>query len=163
MQAFLPERCAAVLGAANNASAVCGVPHIAYQYLQTPVFVMESLTDVIILCGFEGMPCTNVEKTLLDPQVWSEVNSYGHNASKMLTATVMQSQRDGLFAPNCLLHTGFTLDGPLIQGVNAVQAMWNWLSATRSSNPMATPIHLIDSCKDNLFFPPCGKQCPKTP
>ena len=38
-----------------NMSYKCGVPHLAYPYLQTPSFIIESISDIVILCGFEGV------------------------------------------------------------------------------------------------------------
>ena len=41
-------------------------------------------------------------------------------------APILASTRDGLFAASCLLHCGFTLDGPLIRGENAISALFKW-------------------------------------
>lgn len=71
--AVLPPTCAQALGPAQ--SYLCGVPHIAYQYLATPSFIMESITDVVVLCGFEGMPCKPIAKALLNPEVWAEMTA----------------------------------------------------------------------------------------
>mgnify|MGYP001192617555 CR=1 FL=1 len=161
--AILPFTCAKTLGASESYK--CGVPHIAYQYLQTPTFILEAITDVVITCGFEGMPCKPVWKAFLNPDNWHRWSEYGINATTMFSATVGKSQRDGLFAPSCLLHTGFTLDGPLIDGVNGVQATWNWMYPTNSSS---SSIHStetnnnfhMDVCKSKKYYPPCGKSCP---
>ena len=152
---FLPTRCVAAVSAAQ--AYTCGVPHLSYAHLATPTFVLESLTDVVIMCGFEGMPCKPVARALLDHDVCERFAQYGRNASAMLTASVMRSSRDGLFAPSCLLHTGFTLDGPVIDGMNAVSATWQWMANATG------PRHHIDKCRDNRFggyYPPCGKKCP---
>jgi hypothetical protein len=85
----------------------------------------------------------------------------GRNATKMFEATAMKSARDGLFAASCLLHTGFTLDGPIIKGVNAIQALWNWLHDNSTKTP--TDHKFLDECRDDKFFPPCGSHCPLTP
>lgn len=81
--------------------------------------------DVVVTCGFEGMPCKPVDKALLNPNNWKRWNDYGANATSMFTATVHAPH--GLFAPSCLLHTTFTLNGPFIDDLNAVQATWNWM------------------------------------
>ena len=68
------------------------------------------------------MPCSPIDKALLNPQVWEEMDQFAENATTMIKASVWNSARDGIFAANCLLHTGFTLDGPLIGGVSAITA-----------------------------------------
>ena len=72
----------------------------------------------------------------------------------MLATTVMKSGRDGVFAASCLLHTGFTLDGPLIDSQNAVEALHSWMSSGLSTDKHE------DICDDNKYWPPCGKKCP---
>ena len=100
--ATLSSRCAAALGAESYK---CGVPHIGYAFLTTPTFIIQSLTDVVIMCGFEGAPCDPVEKALLNPAIWGELNQYGHNATSLISSTVATSKRDEVFAASCLLHT----------------------------------------------------------
>ena len=51
---------------------------------------------------------------------------------------------------------GFTLDGPLIRGTNAVQALWLWLTTGVAQN-------YVDKCLLGTFFPPCGHKCPLKP
>jgi len=158
--AFLPKRCVAALGPAESYK--CGVPHLAYPFLATPSFIIESLTDVVVLCSFEGMPCKPIPKALLNPAVWGEMDRYAHNVTAMLEKTVLLSGRDGLFAASCLIHTGFTVDGPLINGTSAVNAMYQWL--TQASGPGGgSAYHNIDRCRGGRFFPPCGKKCPLKP
>ena len=36
----------------------CILPRMSYQYTQTPLFIIEALTDACILCGFEGIGLT---------------------------------------------------------------------------------------------------------
>ena len=48
-------------------------------------------------------------------------------------------------------------DGPLIDGVSAVGALWQWMQGGTSGHPA----HRMDSCRN--FFPPCGKSCPPPP
>ena len=155
--AVLPPACAAALG--EDVRYMCGVPHIAYKYMQTPTFIIEALTDVVISCQFEGMPCSPVVKALLNPDNWNRWAEYGNNCTEMLGHTVLQRARDGVFAPSCLMHTGFTLEGPLIDGLNAVQATWNWLFPGNATSANQTNQY-IDSCAHGKLYPPCGKKCP---
>lgn len=159
--AVLPPLCAKALA---SESYKCGVPHLAYPYLSTPSFIMESITDIVIMCGFEGMPCSPPQKALLNPDVWGEINAYGHNATAMFSETVLKSTRDGFFAPNCILHTGFLLDGPIIDDKSAVTALWQWLhDPTNATSRQPSTHKYVDHCLDDKFFPPCGKHCPQNP
>ena len=158
--AFLPKRCVAALGEASSYK--CGVPHLAYPYLATPTFVIQSLTDVVVLCDFEGMPCKPIAKALLNPEVWWNLDQYAHNATMMLDQTVFNNPRDGLFAASCLIHTGFNLDGPIINGTSAPVALYQWL--TQALGPGGgVAYHHIDRCRGGRFYPPCGKRCPLKP
>jgi len=165
--AFLPPRCVAARG--PSAHGACAVPHIGYAYVATPLFVMQSLTDIVILCGFEGVP------TKFEPSVARYIEDYAHNATALLAATVQKkSARDGLFAPSCLMHTGFTLDGPLIGGVHAIAALSQWVhganangaarGSARASGGASVvtsgQYQRIDSCAHGRYFPPCGAHCP---
>ena len=164
--AVLPFTCAKALGAAEAYK--CGVPSLAYPYLQTPTFILEAITDVVVTCGFEGMPCKPVAKALLNPDNWHRWDQYGHNATRMFQSTVGKNvQRDGLFAASCLLHTHFTLDGPLIDGVNGVQATWDWMYPNEKKEKKekkdregnASTFHM-DVCQNGKYYPPCGTSCP---
>ena len=155
--AVLPSACAHALGPAR--SYMCGVPHIAYPYLQTPVFVIQAKTDVVVSCIFEGMPCKPVAKALFNPENWQRWSTFGQNASVLLANTVMKSERDGLFASSCLIHTGFTLDGPLIDSQNAVEALYSWVFSKENSTAQRSHKHQ-DICAGNRYYPPCGHKCP---
>ena len=161
--AVLPTACVAALD--SKLAYQCGVPHIAYPYLQTATFIMEALTDIVITCGFEGQPCTPPWKALLNPDNWHRWIQYGQNMTATLANTVMKSERDGVFAPSCLMHTGFTLDGPIIDGMNAVEALHAWMypsstSTSTSNNNNNNNNKHADVCKNGKYYPPCGKKCP---
>ena len=54
--AFLPENCLTNLGDSNGYK--CLIPRHSYKYSKRPLFIIESLTDSIVLTGFEGVPRT---------------------------------------------------------------------------------------------------------
>eukprot|EP00462_Mataza_sp_D1_P026941 CAMPEP_0175175768 /NCGR_PEP_ID=MMETSP0087-20121206/33392_1 /TAXON_ID=136419 /ORGANISM="Unknown Unknown, Strain D1" /LENGTH=206 /DNA_ID=CAMNT_0016467427 /DNA_START=236 /DNA_END=853 /DNA_ORIENTATION=+ len=87
-----------------------------------PLFVIEAITDSVVMCGFEGLDCT--PKGLISKAVWGYINQYGHNATKNFAQ--INPKRDGLFAPSCLLHTGFLVDKPLLANMSAGQALFAW-------------------------------------
>ena len=156
--AVLPMACVSALG--SELAYQCGVPHIAYPYLQTPSFIMEAKTDIVITCGFEGQPCTPPWKALLNPDNWHRWIEYGQNMTATMADTVMKSERDGLFAPSCLMHTGFTLGGPIIDGMNVVDALYAWMYPSTDSRNLSNSNKHADVCKDGKYYPPCGEKCP---
>ena len=71
----------------------CGVPHLAYPYLQTPAFIMESITDVVVLCGFEGMPCAPLDKALLVRQNRNYFGTVSRGYSSAVTSALCHPTR----------------------------------------------------------------------
>lgn len=151
-ESILPQACVAAKSAERAYE--CAVPHLVYPYIQSDLFIIQALTDVVILGGFEGVPAA----ALAQPIGWRYVNAYGANATEAIRSGPLTSARHGVFAPACLLHTNFTLDGPLIGGVNAVEALHEWLVGSTPGNRS----HRIDEC--HIFYPPqCGSACPYPP
>jgi len=143
--------CAAALG--PQLAYRCAIPYVLYPHITTPLFVTEALSDVVVLCGFEGMYC-KLPQALERPDVWVYIDEYARNATLALSV-VFNNSRNGLFAPSCLIHCGLTLDGPLIDGINGIQAVWQWVQQT---NPPPGTYQHMDACK--TYFPPCGHKCP---
>ena len=61
-----PEKCVQDLAALNQ-TYFCNVPNHLYDHIETPLFIVEAITDAVIMCGFEGLPCDPSD--LLIPQV----------------------------------------------------------------------------------------------
>ena len=133
----------------------------------------QALTDATILGGFEAVPVK-----FFDPKVAAFINEYGHNASHNFLQ--INTARDGLYAPSCIMHCGFLLDHPLIDGQNAVAAMHSWVMARsgraatvesggsssaadiRGDSGAAGQFMWQDSCPDGKYYPPCNRHCPKS-
>jgi len=166
-QAYLPAPCAAAK--APEDAWQCAVPHFLYPHLTVPVFITEALSDVTVMCGFEGMPCNNIAKALLNKNVTSYIAEYAQNASDNFQQ-VLGSTRDGVYAASCLLHCGFLLDQPLIDGVGAIDALFLWgMSYFEPASSLRTgadhkyidsPCTSITHLTKKTFYPPCGKSCP---
>lgn len=179
-QAYLPKVCAAAVGA--ESAWRCAIPHFLYPYLTVPVFITESLTDSVVMCEFEGVPCDPPAKALLNQTITAYFAEYGQNATKNFQQ-VLRSTRDGLYAPSCLLHCGFQLTKPLIENVGAVQALYEWamsyfepvMSMGASNTSALAPRNATDHkyidapCtsfshpSQRSFWPPCNKACPLKP
>ena len=59
-------------------------------------------------------------------KVGAFIEDYAHNFSLSIQRLSRDTPRNGLFAASCLMHTGFELDKPLINGTNAVAATFEW-------------------------------------
>ena len=161
---YLPRGCVAALGV--DEAYKCELPHYSYPHLTVPVFIIEAITDSVVLGGFEGMAV----KSLLTKGGAEYAAEYGANSSRNM-AIVLESERDGIFGASCLLHCGFTLTGPLIDGQNAIQALYDWAQSharpdlhrsASSSKPQRH--HYIDRPGHNgLYWPPSGSHCPVDP
>ena len=79
----------------------------------------------------------------------------------------MESKRDGIFGVSCLLHCGFTLEGPLIDGQDAIRALHDWVRSYIDLNgtmPSAQRHHYVDRPNQKgHYWPPTGAKCPVKP
>eukprot|EP00039_Didymoeca_costata_P014968 m.247611 g.247611 ORF g.247611 m.247611 type:complete len:388 (-) comp16128_c0_seq10:43-1206(-) len=144
----------------SNEEYKCLVPHLAYHYMTTPMFILEAITDAVVMCGFEGLACDE-HNLLTNKQVWNFINDYADNATQNFLQ--VNATRDGLYAPSCLMHTGFELDKPLINGVGAVDALYKWATPYMHGETPTTKSIYVDSCKIGKYFPPCNGHCPPLP
>ena len=104
---------------------------------------------------------------LLSQPVKTFLSEYGRNASSNF-AQVLDNSRDGVFAASCFLHCHFTLDRPLINGTNVVDALYLWaLQYMRKSDgahmSYTGDFNWIDRCPNDQYWPPCNKHCPLLP
>jgi hypothetical protein len=170
-QAYMNPHC--VAGTDPGQAHRCILPHFLYRHLTVPLFIAESITDVVIMVGFEGVPADlNV---VLDPLTVYFIEEYARNATANFRQ--LNSTRDGIFAPSCPMHCGFTLDGPLIGGLNLHRALASWVNATVQGVahlPYATksrdsPASLasgdarftwVDECPLGVYWPWCNPTCP---
>ena len=80
---------------------------------------------------------------------------------------VLESTRDGIFGASCLLHCGFTLKGPLIDGQDAIRALHSWVQSHISHNGSQTVAlrhHYVDKPNHKgKYWPPSGVKCPTDP
>jgi beta-glucanase (GH16 family) len=174
----------------------CMLPRLAYPWNERPLFIMEALTDACILCGFEGVGTSDNQCWLplvgggrlrpKEEQAW--MRQYGVNASRNMGMVRNSTRRDGLFAPSCFMHCHFTLDRPLLGGLNAVDALQRWIIWVNATEPTITQqkaaagqrqmdgeaaAAIIDSHKfrwfdtcdgdSDGFWPPCNPSCPYIP
>lgn len=157
-KSYMNEMCVAGLSPTSR-QALCFVPRILYQFLVTPVFVIEALIDATVLGGFEAIPVSKV----LNQRVIAFVNDYGINASRnfeQIRASFGRARGDGLYAPDCLMHCGFLLNRPLISGLSAPVALHRWWLAHTSGN--ITNDFILEDLPRIVdpYFPPHNGHCP---
>ena len=155
---FVPSRCRAAYG--EQDAWKCFIPYLAYPHYVTPMFIIESQTDVVIMGGFEGMD-HKLPGALLNPDVWHWINEYGANATENFKQ--INITRDGLYAPVCLMHTGFLLKKPIINGVGVADALMGWLKQylPGEARQGVAGAHMYeDHCKNGKYYPPCNPACP---
>ena len=170
---YQQEKCVAELSPVNETD-LCTVPYRLYDHLKTPVFIVEAITDAVVMCGFEGLPCKPEDLLLAD--VRDFIDDYAANFTQSAARLFTDTPRNGLFAASCLMHTGFELTEPLVNGTNAIDATFEWYkyhaeqfqnkgTATRHrDSAKASPNFVwMDTCKDGKYFPPCDAKCPPTP
>ena len=125
----------------------CIVADYSFQYVETPVFVAEALTDKAVMplhCGLPGSPGTGGSDFTPDErdfvQIWSNI------MSASLRKNVIPSSKDGLFAIACWTHTSFE-EGRSIEGKTHLQAIYEWLGGLSTK--------LLDPCGTVLCNPSC--------
>ena len=161
-EAYLPKPCSVKLGMKQGYQ--CMIPRLSYPFTEQPMFVIEALTDSIVTTGFEAVP----EDFLFYPQpVKTFLSEYGRNASSNF-AQVLHNSRDGVFAASCFLHCHFTLDRPLVNGTNVIDALYSWTLQYMGKSDSAHLSHngdfnWIDRCPNDQYWPPCNKHCPLLP
>ena len=169
--AYLPENCLAKEGDSDGYK--CLIPRHSYKYSERPLFIIESLTDSVVLTGFEGVPQDFI---LWPPAVKQFVSGYGKNASANF-GQVLNSTRDGVFVASCLLHCNFKLDEPIIEGENAVGGLFKWMQqyinggkkkvgggrSVSPQTPSPASFKWMDACNDGVYWPPCNSKCPLVP
>jgi len=140
---------------------LCSLPYIMYPFIKQPMFIIEALSDSVVTCEFEGLPCS--ASSLLLKEVQNYLKSWGQNETKILHQ--LNTTRDGIFAPSCFMHCEFSLDQPMIRDVNVITALYLW-AQTYMYGVMNAHHHTteefvyIDTCSSGSLWPPCNKNCP---
>ena len=117
---FVPTACAA----ANPSQPwTCIFAVQSYKTLNTPVFVIEAQTDKVVMPLHDGLPLNSPYPT----QVLEYMSKWSANMTANLGELVNSGRGDGLFNPACLIHTGFKVAGPKINGRNYLDALGDWL------------------------------------
>jgi len=127
----LDSSCAAALPAYR-----CMLSNYSYDYISTPVFITEALTDMVQLTAHDWVPTDSGSRQGATP-VSNYVSDWSANMSAGLSRA-MAPGSNGVFAAACWIHTGFSATSPLIGGRSYIQAFTRWF--------LGDTVKVQDSC-----------------
>ena len=130
----------------------CMQANQSFPFVQSPVFVVQSLSDEVVLQFHDMVPDITKQSTL-EPELVDFMKMWSHNMTEALLAR--DRQVAGIFAAACWLHTGFNSHAPLIDGTSWRQAFNEYYTDTNPS--LQAHVH-IDSCADGGIL--CNPTCP---
>jgi len=139
----LDASCVAAYGA--NPSP-CMLSNNSLPYVDTPVFVAESLSDSVQLTAHDSV--NGADRT--QPAELAYIAAWSANMSAALAPLRSAANpKSGVFAAACWMHTSFSSARPLIGGVNFLQAAAAWYA-------QAGDYKIEDACG----APFCNPSCP---
>mmetsp|Transcript_54580 Transcript_54580/g.84864 ORF Transcript_54580/g.84864 Transcript_54580/m.84864 type:complete len:477 (+) Transcript_54580:33-1463(+) len=150
---FLPTRCIDTL---PQSPWMCLFGNVVYSSLQTPVFLSQSQFDAVTMNLHDGVPTCIWDCTYNPSQCPQDLVDFSLVWQKALfqhAVGIMNSTRDGVFSPACLMHDAFLATEPLIDGSSAVEAFTSWYFGG------TLPTKLVDSCAGMN----CNPTCPQGP
>eukprot|EP00605_Chrysophyceae_sp_TOSAG23-4_P002507 GSChrysophyteH1.ASY1.ANO1.2770.1 assembled CDS len=125
----------------------CMVANVSFPYIQTPVFVVQSLSDKVVLQYHDMLPDVSAERRILREQ---EV--FLHQWQVNMTAAISPAgprKVSGIFAAACWIHTEFNHAQPIVNGLNYLQAFEKFYTGDGD--------HVsIDECGDGIL---CNPTC----
>jgi hypothetical protein len=141
------DACRRALGA--DASA-CMLANYSQNFVASPVFVTEALTDAVQLTAHDDVPAAHRNEA---PEL-TYITAWAANMSAALAPSLGAGspRARGGFAAACWTHTGFSAASPLVRGVSFLQAAAAWYARTAD----AAAYKLADDCG----APYCNPSCP---
>eukprot|EP00051_Salpingoeca_urceolata_P006493 m.85832 g.85832 ORF g.85832 m.85832 type:complete len:611 (-) comp14854_c0_seq3:835-2667(-) len=149
--AFLPAAC-------TNAEPIperCFRAHVAYRYITSPLYILESRFDAFQLFISLGLPAVEGQEEL------DYVAYFGLSMAASINQVVAppsSKPEDGLFLASCLDHANFEIGSPIIVGgYTTAAAIGDWFFERGD----AAAIHsLIDDCDGGHNGTlPCNPTC----
>ena len=87
----------------------CLEPTVLYKYVETPLLILESQTDSVVMFGFSDLP------EEVTPDVEAYVMAFRANSTK-LAQNVVETPKDTIFSACCFMHTNFARGSPVVGG-----------------------------------------------
>lgn len=123
--------------------ATCMVANSSHPYMPAPVFITESLTDKVVLLYHDSMP--NLPQW--DSATLDYMSRWQYNMTVGLKRAATQAPYPaGVFTASCFIHTGFTFNTPIVQGMSFYQAAAQWYYAISAGGPNPTLPFVADTC-----------------
>jgi len=120
----------------------CELPAYSYEYVQTPLFIIEAQSDSVVLTGHNWVPSQHTSAPIL-----AYFKEFHANQTTSLTKAMSSSSVHGVYNPACYIHTGFT-NSILLDGKNYREAFGDWLLRGKI-------VKLQDNCGEL-----CNPTCP---
>eukprot|EP00483_Globobulimina_turgida_P005206 UN05216 len=155
--AYLNPVCVSALSKNNN-SWHCGCVGNAYQFIQTPLFVMQYKYDVNQIQTQMLMPHPNKE---VNNETYGYVEYFGGDSDRSILSQMVDSgqTKNGLFYPSCYDHgiglgIGNGVNLTVIDGYNSSELVGDWFWERNK-----LPRLVYDKCNSESNQLPCNPNC----
>jgi len=138
------SKCATEL---RNTSWECEIPTTNFLFVESPMFVIESQIDSVIMFDFSNAPEVNTS------EVASYVEKFRTNSTKY-AQVVVESKTATIFSVSCFMHTNFDRGSPTVDGTDYYNMLYSAAHAVLDGTSL--PESKVDACEGI----PCGTNCP---
>ena len=142
-----------ILGSRNGGP--CLIANQSFPFIQSPIFVVQALSDEVVLQYHDMLPDISLQKFLL-PEERSFMGTWSFNMTTALSTALGESKHSvaGIFAAACYIHTTFNNQAPLINGIS-------WRQAFNEYYLDPTEVHVhMDECGERRDGILCNESCP---
>lgn len=150
---FVPAGC---LAAHPSDPGACLLPCFSYNFVKTPLFIMEAQSDSVVLMYHDWVPKLKGNASLTNP-IKDYMAGFAKNQSQCLAKAFATKSADGVFNPACFIHTGFTSKITIATEDKAGAKRIGYIEAFRSWLGGAT-VKLADACPEGGVL--CNPTCP---
>lgn len=141
--------CATAMG--EDSAWKCMIPTVLVEYVRTPLLIIESQTDSVILLDFSNLPEENTT------EVVEYVEQFRATSTKAANAVLAAYPARTIFSACCFMHTEFDRGVPLVEGIDYYDMLYMSASAILIESDL--PKGVVDTCEGLQ----CGTQCPPFP
>jgi hypothetical protein len=124
-QAYVNEDCKAHYSSLGQSPGPCLIANNSVSFVQTPVFVVQSQTDEVVMQWHDMLPDVPSLPTV-QPEESAFMREWHLNMTVALTAPERAKTIAGYFTAACWTHCNFNSQYPLIDGLNWYQAFGNY-------------------------------------
>lgn len=125
----------------------CLLSNNSFPFISTATFITQAQTDEVVLIAHDWLPQSQMTQL---PEL-QYMQSWHFNMTDVALAPAILSTKHGVFNAACFIHTGFSFDAPIINGLGYLQAFARWFYQ------QGPPYAFVDNC--GLM---CNPTCPKS-